>query len=93
MILEWNVPMVAEFPEEELTKIVNSIQKDGWDYNQLVNSIKEVITEFDDDIYYNWGEEQTAKVINEVRRRIGGVQLSMFNDPFGVPEDYNEGWQ
>lgn len=93
MILEWDAPMVAEFPEGELTKIVNSIQKNGWDYNRLVNSIKEVVTEFDDDIYYTWGEEQTAEVINEVRRRIGGVQLSMFKDPFGVPEDYNEGWQ
>ena len=93
MILEWNVPMVEEFPEEELTKIVNSIRKDGWDYNRLVRSIKDVVLGFEDDVYYNWGEEQTNEVIDEVKRRIGGVQLSMFNDPFGVPEDYNEGWQ
>ena len=93
MILKWNVPMIEEFPEEELTKIINSIRKDGWDYNRLVRSIKDVVMGFEDDVYYNWGEEQTAEVINEVRRRIGGVQLSMFNDPFGVPEDYNEGWQ
>ena len=93
MILEWDVPMIAEFPEEELTKLVNSIQENGWDYDQLVRSIKEVVTEFEDDVYYSWGREQTAEVINEIKRRMGGVQLTMFNDPFGVPEDYNEGWQ
>ena len=93
MTLEWNVPMIAEFPEEELTKLVDSIQENGWDYDQLVRSIKEVVTEFEDDVYYSWGRGQTAEVINEIKRRIGGVQLSMFNDPFGVPDDYNEGWQ
>jgi hypothetical protein len=80
MILEWDVPMFAEFPEAELTKMVNAIQKDGWDYNRLVKSIKGVVVEFDDDVYYSWGEEQTAEVIDEVKRRIGGVQLSMFDD-------------
>jgi hypothetical protein len=80
MILEWDVPMVEEFPEAELTKIVNSIQENGWDYNRLVKSIKDVVIGFDDDVYYNWGEEQTAEVIDEVKRRIDGVQLSMFDD-------------
>lgn len=93
MILEWNVPMAVEFPEEELTKMVNSIQENGWDYNLLVSSIEDVVMGFDDSDYYAWGEDQTKEVVNEVKRRIGGFQLSMFNDPFGVPEDYNEGWQ
>jgi hypothetical protein len=93
MILEWDVPMFAEFPEEELTKLVDSIQENGWDYDQLVKAIKGVVNGFEDDVYYSWGREQTDEVINEIKRRIGGVQLSMFDDPFGVPEDYNEGWQ
>lgn len=85
--------MNVEFPERELTKLVNSIQENGWNYAQLISSINDVVTGFDDSDYYAWGEDQTNEVINEVRRRVGGVQLSMFNDPFGVPEDYNDGWQ
>ena len=80
MILEWNVPMTVEFPEEELEKIVNSIQEDGWDYNRLVDSIDDVVMGFDDSDYFAWSEEQTKEVVNEVKRRIGGVQLSMFNN-------------
>ena len=93
MILEWNAPMTVEFPDEELTRIVSSIRENGWDYNQLVKSIQGVVANFDDCDYYAWGKDQTKEVINEIKRRVGGVQLSMFNDPFGVPEDYNEGWQ
>lgn len=80
MILEWDVPMVAEFPEEELTKMVNSVQENGWDYDRLIGFIKDVVMGFDDSDYYAWGEEQTKEVINEVKRRIGGVQLSMFDN-------------
>jgi len=80
MILEWDVPMVAEFPEDELTNMVHSIQEDGWNYNRLVSSIEDVVSGFEDDVYYGWGNEQTTEVINEVKRRIGGVQLSMFDN-------------
>ena len=80
MILEWNVPMDAEFPEEDLTALVDSIHKNGWNYNQLVESINDVVLGFDDAIYYNWGEKQTEAVINEIKRRTGGVQLSMFDN-------------
>jgi hypothetical protein len=80
MILEWDVPMVVEFPEEELTKMVKSMQEDGWNYNRLIGSIKDVVMGFDDSDYYAWGEEQTKEVINEVKRRVGGVQLSMFDN-------------
>lgn len=93
MTLEWDVPMVVDFPEEKLEKIVDSVQKDGWDYNRIVKSINSAVACFDDGEYYAWGEEQTKEVINEIKRRVGGFQLSMFSDPFGVPDDYNEGWQ
>lgn len=80
MILEWDVPMSAEFPEEDLTTLVDSIEENGWDYNQLVESINDVVLGFEDDVYYTWGAKQTEAVINEIRRRIGGVQLSMFDN-------------
>lgn len=92
MTLEWNVPMFAEFPEEDLTDIVKSIQEKGWDEEEIMYQINDVVSGWDDDIYYNWGRKQTMEVLNEIKKRLGGVQLSMFNDPFGVPEDYNEGW-
>jgi hypothetical protein len=56
------------------------MQEDGWNYNRLIGSIKDVVMGFDDSDYYAWGEEQTKEVINEVKRRVGGVQLSMFDN-------------
>lgn len=92
MTLEWNVPMFAEFPEEDLMDIIKSVRKHGWNEESIIACIDDIVLGFDDGIYYNWGREQTMEVLNEIKRRLGGVQLSMFDDPFGVPEDYNEGW-
>ncbi len=71
MTLEWNVPMFAEFPEEDLTDIVKSIQEKGWDEEEIMYQINDVVSGWDDDVYYNWGREQTMKVLNEIKKRIG----------------------
>lgn len=93
MTLEWDVPMTADFPEEDLADIIKSVRESGWDEERVIADIDDTVSGFDDGIYYNWGREQTMEVLNEIKKRLGGVQLSMFDDPFGVPEDYNEGWQ
>lgn len=80
MILEWDVPMVAEFPDEELIDIIKTIQKDGWNEEKAIAYIDDVISGFEDGIYYNWGREQTMEVLNEIKQRLGGVQLSMFDE-------------
>lgn len=80
MTLEWNVPMVADYPEDDLADIVKSVQEHGWDEEKVITYINDTVSGFDDCVYYNWGEEQTMEVVKEVKQRLGGVQLSMFDE-------------
>lgn len=93
MIVEWVSTNIVDFPDDKLDEIVKEVNKTGWDKDKVTKMIMEVVSEFDDLDYYAWDESAEKQVIKEIKRRVGGVQLSMFNDPFGVPEDYNEGWQ
>ena len=80
MTLEWNVPMVTDYPEDDLTDIIKSVQEHGWDEEKVIAYINDTVSGFEDCIYYNWGNEQTMEVVNEIKRRLGGVQLSMFDE-------------
>jgi hypothetical protein len=80
MTLEWNVPMIVDYPENDLIEIVKFVQEHGWDEKEVIAYINDTVSGFDDDIYFNWTYEQTMEVVNEVKRRIGGVQLSMFDN-------------
>ena len=80
MTLEWNVPMVTDYPEDDLTDIIKSVQEHGWDEEKVIAYINDTVSGFEDCIYYNWGHEQTMEVVNEIKRRLGGVQLSMFDE-------------
>ena len=80
MTLEWDVHMYTEYPEEDLEDLVNSVREHGWDDHKIVESINNTVLGFEDEIYYNWGHEQTMTIVNEVKNRLGGVQLSMFDD-------------
>ena len=80
MTLEWNVPMVADYPEDDLTDIIKSVQEHGWDEEKVIAYINDTVLGFEDCVYYNWGHEQTMEVVNEIKRRLGGVQLSMFDE-------------
>jgi hypothetical protein len=80
MMLEWDVHVTAEFPEEDLDKSVEEFRKNGWDERKAVARIIGTIMGLDDFEYYNWGVEQTYAVMNEIKNRLGGVQLSMFDD-------------
>lgn len=93
MKVEWTLHYSTEFPEEELERICNYFRHNQWNRIKAMDMIQEVVMGFDDDVYFAWDYSQSEMVYNEILRRIGGVQLSMFNDPFGVPEDYNEGWR
>ena len=80
MMLEWNVPMVADYPEDDLTDIIKSVQEHGWDEEKVIAYINDTVSGFDDCTYYSWGHEQTMEVVNEIKQRLGGVQLSMFDE-------------
>lgn len=93
MTLEWTTYNCIEFPDSDIERICDYVYENGWDSVKVHSMIDDVVVGFDDCDYYVWGEDQTQKVMQEIKRRLGGIQLTMFNDPFGVPEDYNEGWQ
>ena len=80
MTLEWNVSMVADYPEDDLTDIIKSVQEHGWDEEKVIAYINDTVSGFEDCVYYNWGHEQTMEVVNEIKQRLGGVQLSMFDE-------------
>jgi asparagine synthetase A len=80
MILEWDVPMVADYPEDDLTDIIKSVQEHGWDEEKVIAYINDTVSGFEDCVYYNWSNEQTMEVVNEIKQRLGGVQLSMFDE-------------
>lgn len=85
MTLEWEVYMETEFPEDDLEEIVNLVRENEWDDdNKIITCVNDTVTGFDDCIYYAWGDEQTMAVVNEIKRRLGGIQLSMFDSERSV---------
>ena len=93
MTLEWTIHMTSDFPDHVINYLCDLVRKEGYNEDTLIREINEEVLCFEDDEYYAWGVAQTKAVLDEIKRRVGGIQLSMFNDPFGVPEDYNEGWR
>ena len=80
MILEWMIPMTVEFPERDIQDITNYMLVHGWNEDKAYDMIHEIVLELDDSDYYCWGEEQTQEVLKEIKRRVGGEQLSMFKN-------------
>lgn len=80
MTLEWTVDYSVEFPEEKIERIIDQLGHKYTNDYVINDFVTTVASCFDDEIYYAWGEEQTKKVTNEIKRRLGGVQLSMFDN-------------
>ena len=80
MTLDWTVEYSVEFPEEKIECILEKLGRKYTNDYVINDLVTDVACGFDDEIYYAWGEEQTQKVTNEIKRRLGGVQLSMFDD-------------
>ena len=79
MTLEWTVDLVSDFPDDVINRLCDIVRQDGYDEKVLCYEIMNEICGWDDDVYYQWGTEQTKEVLDEVKRRVGGVQLSMFD--------------
>lgn len=79
MTLEWTVDFVADFPDDVINRLCDMVRQDGYDEKTLCHEIMNEICGWDDDVYYQWGTEQTKEVLDEVKRRVGGVQLSVFD--------------
>ena len=82
MKMEWTVKCKCEFPEEALDRFCAWVQKHGWDDHHLNMLLWDEIYSWEDEegLTWNWGAEQTKQVLDEVQRRMGGVQLSMFDE-------------
>ena len=80
MTLEWTTTNIVEFPENEIEAICQAIRNADYSASNIRDLVLGVVDGFDDSDYCVWGEDQTQEVIKEIKHRIGGVQLSMFDE-------------
>lgn len=80
MTLEWTTTNIVEFPENEIETICQAIRNNDYSTSNIRDLVIDVVEGFEDVDYYVWGEDQTQEVIKEIKHRIGGVQLSMFDE-------------
>ena len=80
MTLEWTTHNIVEFPENEIETICQAIRNNDYSTSNIRDLVIDVVEGFEDVDYYVWGEDQTQEVIKEIKHRIGGVQLSMFDE-------------
>jgi hypothetical protein len=80
MTLEWTTINIVEFPEDEIEAICQAIRNNDYSVSNIRDLVTDVVEGFEDCDYYVWGEDQTQEVIKEIQSRIGGVQLSMFDE-------------
>ncbi len=79
MEITWTTTHYEVIPEYVLNHLCEDFQEDGYDEDILRNEINNVVSGWEDGSYYAWGEEQTNLVVAEVKRRVGGIQISMFD--------------
>ena len=77
MKLTWTVEHEVEFPDSYIDEIVDELQEDSWNEEYARGCIEEETRCYNDRDYYAWGDEQTEKVLNVIKRRLGGEQLRM----------------
>ena len=83
MTLEWTTYNCIEFPESDIEHICNEMRENEWNAQVARDKVLRIVNSADDCVYCAWGEDQTQEVIKEIKRRIGGIQLSMFDEDFG----------
>ena len=76
MIIEKTIIRTFEFPDEEIDTIADDL-RDNYDERILYKSIRDYTCGWDDCDYYEWDDDDTEKVAQEIKRRIGGIQLEM----------------
>lgn len=79
MRIEWTAHIIADFPDDEINRLCNLL-REGYDDAALNREIVDVLYGFDDETFYTWGPAQTKEVLDEIKRRVGSVQLNMFKE-------------
>ena len=80
MVVEWTEPYTVDFPDDEILRICDMVREEGYDEAKVYCEIIDIVAGFDDYYYYAWGAEQTKEVLDEIKRRVVGVQISMFDE-------------
>lgn len=83
MKLNWTVEVSTDFPDDDINRLCTFAQENNFDISALTLEIMEVVSGFEDEDFYLWGSRQTKAIIDEIKRRCGGIQLNMFTD-FGL---------
>ena len=76
MIIEKTIVHTFEFPDDEIDDIADEL-RDEYNEKILYRRINDYISGWDDCDYYNWDSEDTEKVAQAIRQRVGGIQLEM----------------
>ena len=79
MKVTWTKTYSTDFDDWWIEEICDDIYKNGWDYDTVHTMIEEKVACLDDAIYFTWDEDETQAIMTEIKRRVGGVQISMFD--------------
>lgn len=80
MTVNWTVDYELDFSEEDIKSIASQALEKNWSDGMIYTAINTFVERrYDTDLYFAWGAEQTKIIYNEVRRHMGGKQISMFD--------------
>ena len=80
MIVNWTVNYELDFSEEDIKSIASQALEKNWNDDMILYAIYTFVEKrYDTELYFAWGVEQTKIIYDEIRRRMGGVQISMFD--------------
>ena len=79
----WEVYFEEEFYDDIIDEICNTVNREGKqdDDDYIRSLIIDEVSGWDDEVYYNWGRKQTDEVLKEIKRKLGGVQMTMKDLP------------
>lgn len=82
MIIKWTKEYEYDFPDDTIMEIAFAAidYANLYSLDKVKEDIKQEIRWAVEDIDMPWGKEQTDTIVNVVLERMGGIQLSMFED-------------
>ena len=79
MIVKWSIPYDAEVPEWLIQEMIDYIRDYNLDEVEIKFMIDDMLYRLDREYYEGWNDSATEQVYEEIKRRLVGVQLSMFD--------------
>lgn len=80
MEVTWTKTISFDFAEEDIIRIVNELSKKPHITDEDIDEeICEELAGYDDEIYYGITMQAYETIRKEIKKRLGGYQLSMFD--------------